>query len=81
MQQVIHLLMSILLMFDHHFESVGKPHTVVKAETIDRNHFDPNYIPQGRFLAKPHWNLQELAFKGALHASKLYDFNVGTGPG
>ncbi len=42
----------------------------------DQNHFDPNYIPQGRFLAKPHWDLQELAFEGALHASKLHDFKI-----
>jgi hypothetical protein len=42
----------------------------------DLNHFDPSYIPQGRFLNKPYWNLQKLAFESAKNASELYGFKI-----
>lgn len=44
--------------------------------TNDKNHFDPNYIPAGRFLHKPHWDLQRLAFQSALNAGRLHGFRI-----
>lgn len=32
---------------DHYFSSTGTPNAVVTADTIDRNHFDPNYFSNG----------------------------------
>lgn len=42
----------------------------------DQNHFDPNYIPTGRYLAKPHWDLQKRAFESAKNAAEYYEFNI-----
>ncbi len=42
----------------------------------DCNHFDSSYIPPGRFLNKPYWDRQELAFKSAKNAADLHKFEI-----
>lgn len=42
----------------------------------DLNHFDPDYIPEGRYLDRPYWDLQRLAFESAKRAASAYGFEV-----
>jgi len=42
----------------------------------DENHFCADYIPAGRFLHRPHLDLQLLAFRSAKHAADLYGFEI-----
>ncbi|OGV69575.1 MAG: hypothetical protein A2283_02095 [Lentisphaerae bacterium RIFOXYA12_FULL_48_11] len=42
----------------------------------DQNHFDPSYIPEGRFLHQPHLDLQRLAFMSARQSAKLHGFEI-----
>jgi len=42
----------------------------------DLNHFDPNYIPEGRYLDRPYWDQQKLAFQSAKRAAEAYGFQI-----
>lgn len=43
---------------------------------LDLNHFDPSYIPKGRRLNRPYWDLQRLAFESARKAAATYGFEI-----
>ncbi len=42
----------------------------------DLNHFDPSYIPEGRYLDRPYWEQQRFAFQSAKRASEAYGFRI-----
>lgn len=69
-----------LIGVDFHFKKAGTRenddseiwHQVEK----DINHFHPDYIPVGRYLHDPKYELQKLAFESTRHAGRIYDFDV-----
>ena len=53
----------VLIGVDHHFESKGRPHSTVKLEGKDPNHFDPNYFGYGVPWQLPDLEGSERAFR------------------
>ncbi|OQY53219.1 MAG: hypothetical protein B6245_23040, partial [Desulfobacteraceae bacterium 4572_88] len=73
---------AVLIGVDHHFESKGDPHSTVKLEGGDPNHFDPSYFGYGVPWQLPDLEGSERAYRSAKAAfegdgRRLLDATVG----
>lgn len=61
---------------DHYFETKGKPNVVAMSDTIDRNHFDPNYFSKGVSWQLPDLQRSELYYSLAQEVYQNYNRNI-----
>lgn len=73
----------IIIGLDHNFQNQGEPNKVeVRKDTIDENHFSPNYFPQGIKWMLPDLKRSELAYSLANEAfikngRRIFDATIG----